>query len=196
MYSRTRCELHKLENDFNYGEQRCKSCNLEEILDDGNYCKYCNPIKFMKHIKQKENTIRDLLLANHFQFTQDKISNGISCGRERPDFVFDCGSHIVILEVDEDQHKHYQCECEQIRMINITQTFGGLSVFWIRYNPDNFKTDKKIIQISDFKKHQHLLDWLHLSFKRNMTTLSEVVYLFYDSCNEKSSEIDITVLCS
>jgi hypothetical protein len=194
LFARQRCEKHKLESDFNYAEEICKSCGLQEILDSDQNCKYCNPAKFIKYIKQKENTIKDVLLANHFKFIQDKIPNGTECGRERPDFLFDVGSHIVILEVDENQHKHYQKECEQIRMFNITQTFGGLPVFWIRYNPDNFKTKKKIIQVSDLQKHKHLLDWLHLSFKRNMTILSEVVYLFYDGCNEKSNEYDIKIL--
>jgi hypothetical protein len=108
-----------------------------------------------------------------------------------PDFVFDCGSHIVILEVDEDQHKGYQKECEIIRMKNITQGFGGLPVFWIRYNPDDFKKDNQLVQMDELTKAQHLLDWLRVSFKRQIiqtegnTVKPEVVYLFYDGWDEK-----------
>jgi hypothetical protein len=146
-------------------------------------------------LKQKENQIRDFLIANNIPFTQDKIPNGSACGKERPDFVIYLPDRIVIIEVDEDQHKNYPCECEQIRMINISNGFGGMPVFWIRYNPDNFKTNCKVIKISQVQKQRHLLDWLKVSFQRQVTHLAEIVYLFYDGCQEKSSQKDIQVLC-
>jgi hypothetical protein len=68
----------------------------------------------------------------------DMAIDGGSCGRERPDAMYDLGTHIVIVECDEHQHKSYPCECEQARMINIGQTFGGLRVLFVRFNPDTY----------------------------------------------------------
>lgn len=32
------------------------------------------------------------------------------CGKERPDFLFDAGSHMIVIEVDEHQPECYPCE--------------------------------------------------------------------------------------
>lgn len=95
------------------------------------------------------------------------FANGTTCGKERPDFVIHCGSHVILLEVDEGQHKHYECLCKQVRMINITQAFGGLPCFWIRYNPDAFKNDKGMkSKITGRKREVHLLKWIKLAQTR------------------------------
>ncbi len=113
----------------------------------------------------------------------------------RPDFVFRCGTHIVILEVDENQHSNYQCLCEQTRMVNVTQTFGGTPVLWIRYNPDAFKGKHAMKKrgVSEAKRHKSLLKWLKWAFERDMQNLAEVVYLCYDGCDVQTlaSEVDV-----
>ena len=65
------------------------------------------------------------------------------CGRSRPDVMYDLGTHIVIVEIDEHQHKEasYPLRCEQIRMAKITdgyRTVPGaiIPVHFIRFNPD------------------------------------------------------------
>jgi len=63
--------------------------------------------------------------------------DGTSCGLERPDFTWNCGTHYVFLEVDERQHKDRLCECEQARMVNVTQGMG-LPCLWVRFNPDEY----------------------------------------------------------
>ena len=68
-------------------------------------------------------------------------ANRAVCGAYRPDFVWDMQHRVVILEVDEFQHKHYNYElrCELIRVSRIVEGFGGIPVHIIRYNPDAFK---------------------------------------------------------
>ena len=76
--------------------------------------------------------------------SSDIIIDGGVCGKERPDRVFDFGDKIVVLECDEHQQRERQCVCEQSRMVNIGQSFGGTPVYFIRWNPDSYKTiDKK-----------------------------------------------------
>ncbi len=192
---RLRCETHALEGDFNLVERKCISCGLMNLLDKNSTCSLCNPTTFQQVNQRSEMKIRDLLLGNNIKFIQDKIPNGTICGKERPDFVIVSETHMVIVEVDEFQHKSYQCLCEQTRMINITQTFGGLPVFWIRYNPDSFiMPNKQKSSISQLKRELHLLDWIHWSMKTVPTNLAEVIYLFYDGCKDKQSIDQISIL--
>jgi hypothetical protein len=193
---RFHCEEHKTDEEYNLVERVCESCGLMEVLDKNNICRSCDPTNFKKYIKRKEYRIKDLLDANQLKYIHDKIANGTKCGKERPDFVFEFINRIVILEVDENQHKSYPKECEEIRMFNITQSFGGIPVFWIRYNPDDFKVKnaKRKSTITQNAREQHLINWLKWSFQREMKNLGEVVYLFYDECKDKTFETDISVL--
>jgi hypothetical protein len=194
---RYHCEEHKTEEEFNLVERPCKSCVLMEVLDQNDICKTCDPTNFRNFIKRKEYHIKDLLDAHKFSYIHNQPLINPKCGKERPDFVFDFGYYIVILEVDEHQHHSYPEECERIRMFNMTQSYGGVPVFWIRYNPDDFKPrDKKTkTDISQKKREEHLIEWLKWSFKREMKSLGEVIYLFYDGCDEKTFESDITRIC-
>ena len=88
----------------------------------------------------------------------------------------------VMLEVDEGQHKTRACECEQIRMINITQALGSETTIWIRYNPDAFKGGS----CSRAKRHAILKSWLLWAFKEPRENLptATVVQLFFDGFTE------------
>ena len=132
------CEEHKYADDINVVEKSCVDCGLEFFIgSETGKCEYC-----LGHFKErvikrgvKEKVVKDFLLENNFEFTNDKKDKE-SCLNYRPDFIFDFNTHIVIIEVDEKQHSGYKCECEQTRMINLSQDFGGLPVVFIRYNPD------------------------------------------------------------
>ena len=199
---RLRCEEHKLNGDFNLIEKRCSSCGLMEVLNENNHCSNCEPGKYLKYVKRHENRIKDLFTAQGFNPVNDRIPNTSACGKERPDFVFDPdrdenknieGPHIVIVEVDEDQHKRYEYKCEKTRMFNVTQGFGGIPVFWIRYNPDKFRLpDGSKSTITQNKREEHLLQWVKYALKRPPTKMLEVIYLFYDDCPEQVGENQIT----
>ena len=63
------------------------------------------------------------------------------CGRYRPDFVWDMQFRAIVLEVDENQHKfwNYELRCELVRVSRIVESYGGVPVHILRYNPDAFK---------------------------------------------------------
>lgn len=73
-----------------------------------------------------------------YGMSTDTTVDGGACGLERPDRVFDFNDKIIILECDEDQHKSRPCLCEQTRMVNLGQAFGGIPVYFIRWNPDDY----------------------------------------------------------
>lgn len=186
---RLRCEVHALKNDINIMEQPCSSCQLPGLLDKNGNCHDCDPDKFERFTKSRENRVRDLLAANGFNPVNDRIPNGSVCGRERPDFEFDPlkdksgRDHVVIVEVDEDQHSGYPEECDKVRMFNLTQTYSGTPVFFIRYNPDSFRlSDGTKGEVTREHREYALIEWVKFALARTPTPgkLLEVVYLFYD----------------
>lgn len=120
-------------------EKNCVSCGLKEKLNRQGQCEYCRPATFKVVKYAKQNALMEYLDARELVGSiTDQMVEGGMCGKERPDRVFDFGDKIVILECDENQHKERQRECELSRMKNIGQSFGGLPVYFIRWNPDAY----------------------------------------------------------
>ena len=176
--SQQRCEEHKLKDDINYLEKKCISCGLDNILNDDEKCCYCSVDKTVRLIKQKE-VVEYLIRQDLSPDTVDKqVEDGTICGlRSRPDLVYNCGTHFIVLEVDEHQHQSYPCECEIIRMINLTQVIG-LKTMFLRYNPDKFKSDLK--EPNKTFKLKSLKEELQHYMKNPQDDLLTVKYLFYD----------------
>lgn len=138
------CELHQdKEKHYKLIEQKCIKCTLLNVLDDNDLCLYCSPIKKSEYLT-KQRIIKDFLDLNNYKIDSydKKLKDG--CGKERPDFVFECAGYFLVLEVDEYQHSYYNIECENTRMINISQPFGMPTIF-LRYNPDRFMMKNKVI---------------------------------------------------
>ena len=76
-------------------------------------------------------------------FSTDITINKSECGKERPDRIYHFGDKIIILECDKNQHKDRICLCEQTRMVNIFNSFEGIPVYFIRWNPDTYKPKKR-----------------------------------------------------
>lgn len=79
-----------------------------------------------------------------------------SCNRRRPDFVWDAGSHYVVLECDEHQHRAYPGDCEHRRMWEVAQQLGLPTIF-LRYNPDNYKPGNARNKPEPIEKRQETL---------------------------------------
>ena len=58
-----------------------------------------------------------------------------SPNRRRPDFVWILTDRIIILEVDEDAHRHYNRECEIARVTELMEQGRGFPLVLIRFNP-------------------------------------------------------------
>ncbi len=65
-----------------------------------------------------------------------RIEGGYS--RRRPDLFLDMGSHIVIVEVDENKHDEYDCTCENKRLMEISQDLNHRHAVMIRFNRDGY----------------------------------------------------------
>lgn len=177
------CEFHSTTNEIDLYSEPCKKCNFKMILDQKGLCEFCNNDSPEKIIHAKEIKVRDSLIARGYKYlSHDKILERGNCGKERPDFLFDCGYHFLIVEVDENQHSNNAYNCERTRMFNIANTLG-IKTFFIRYNPDKYK---KPFQTKREENETHnarmetLSGWLNLCMTRSPTDLVVSIYLFYD----------------
>ena len=183
------CEDHMPVGADNLGIETCTSCGLDDILTNGK-CGTCDPhvIQTRRHVK--ENRVKDHLTVNGIPHIHDKILEGTSCGRERPDFQIDCGSHYVYIEVDEHQHQSYACECEQGRMVNLVEV-RGMPVRWIRYNPDVYEPIAGQRKVKIEQREKKLIEYTKWAMNHSPQEdghISNVLYLFYNDYDTKSQE--------
>ncbi len=184
-----RCETHQLKDDINIIEKVCASCHSESLIKEGNtLCTGCMICPWIERKPRKENEVRDYLIANKISFVQDKRADK-SCSQKRPDFVIDCGTHIIIVEVDENQHSSYPCQCEQGRMITIYNDYGGLPVTFIRYNPDDYKDHQGKKQLGKNQERKRLNRLLNAVKSLQMHPPNnvelKVLYLYYNNDDGK-----------
>ncbi len=102
----------------------CKTphCTTQNNPKHDGHCRFCFVNLFPdKHVarnyKTKENTVATFLKETFPDVTwkcDKRIENG--CSKRRPDLLLDMGSHIVIVEVDENSHDVYDPTCEEKRM--------------------------------------------------------------------------------
>jgi hypothetical protein len=198
------CFEHQLENDLCLLGKKCIQCNRDNELcnKDGLCLTYCRPteidLNIKKIIKKKEATVLSYLDKNiNYNITpiDDKIID-TSCVKNRPDRVYDCGSHFVILEVDENQHKSYTNGCsydkkvqEQRRMVQIYEALskGMIPVIFIRFNPDTFRVKEKIQKINMQKRLEMLEKWLKKCIEIDIYKYKEgilIKHLYYDEYKE------------
>jgi hypothetical protein len=123
--------------------------------------------------------------------TDTTIDSGL-CGKERPDRVYDFTDKIVVLECDEHQHRERACVCEQTRMINIGQSFGGTPVYFIRWNPDDYSPDSDKKNPEVLSKRHKLVGDLIDSIQKEKTVLPNALvsclYMYFDGWNSLAEE--------
>ena len=79
----------------NLGVAPCQSCGLEDILTQG-MCDTCRPDEVERRTHAKEYRIRDVLASHNISFIHDRAIETPICGKERPDFLIDCGTHLGV----------------------------------------------------------------------------------------------------
>lgn len=196
------CYDHKKKNMINIKSKRCLTDNCTILISNPNYkgyCFYCfinlfpdEPV--YRNYKTKEcyitSVIKDTFEDEYTMIFDKKIENG--CSQKRPDTFIDFGSHIVILEIDEQQHKDYSCENK--REMTLFQDAGNRPMKIIRFNPDSYKSQNINIEscfkllktgVLTINKNEFIkrMDVLinHLKEARKPPEKEiEKIYLFYD----------------
>jgi hypothetical protein len=186
----------------------CKTIEMINVMDkcknngcvrSGNikykyYCTFCYQHLFPDdeatkniHKKTKENYVRDFLKETDNDFIHDVClwTGNCDCShRRRIDFRKLIGNTLLCIEVDENQHKRYSSQDEEIRYDDLFMIHGGKFIF-IRFNPDTF-VNKLGTKKNPYMKRR--MEYLHAEINKQIQRINneennellEIVYLFYD----------------
>ena len=175
---------------------KCASCGLFQVHKKTDLCNDCNPEK-LKHKKTDEMKCVNFLRENNINFIHNK-SVGFECGNFKPDVKIDAKTHILIVEVDENQHKQYNSKCELTRMLNIYVAEGMRCVF-LRYNPSSFKIGSAAAKISSKERLKILLDLIKIHTTSIPDDEVTIYKMFFDQTEDVKNfttkwEIDFDTL--
>ena len=191
------CELHKNDNDINLVERRCVKCGKIDVLTRGDICvNFCSKeeddVMYKKRQKLKESLVYNYLQENIKDIQPSLFDKTVpnDCDiRNRPDIVYEVKTHVVVVEIDEGQHKGYCPEGEVNRMKNIYTAYGGeMPVVFVRYNPDNFRISGNVVKIPIEKRLDIMSRWVRKAIDQVSESAISIVYLYYDNYNEKQRD--------
>lgn len=205
------CSSHKKDEMINVKSKRCKTeyCNIQVSQKKyQGYCLRCFINTFpdgttARNYKTKEKTVVDFIkekFTNINWICNKKVENGFS--RRRPDIYADMNTHIVIIEIDENQHQAYDCLCDNKRLMEISQDFQHRPIVFVRFNPDSYisqegkkvkscwaANSREILVIKGDKKLEWsnrlnaLSDQIQYWLENPTEKTVEVIHLFYDGFN-------------
>jgi hypothetical protein len=216
------CNNHKTQEMINIVlEMKCDvpECNEEYdfISDNNKYCLLHNPdknleIKIKKECQYCDNPkskfickecinvqhkkewsiVRHIKKNINVPFTYDSNKMLQGCSKKRPDIFFELDMHCVIVEVDENQHKTYDSNCECARISEIVGGIGGKSIIIIRFNPDKITNKKKEVKIDRKTRLDALIDIIQSErIAVYDTFIVKLIQMYYDDNFDSYLEIKV-----
>ena len=195
------CEEHKKNDHKLLTNRKCLECGSVDILDINLKCFICCPESFndrKRHLKEEEvcNILSD---SKHSDFiSHDKVPTDVKYCKDsyRPDILYNCLTHYLIIEIDENMHRGYDTYCERTRMYNIAQDLG-LDTIFIRYNPDKYRDKNNELQnpTMSFRKERllEMITYCKSQTPKNKEEFLRVVYLYYNGYDHTQS-FDLQIL--
>jgi hypothetical protein len=127
------------------------------------------------------------LKENFDGFVYDNVlwTGNCDCShRRRIDFRKLIGNTLLCIEVDENQHKRYKKNEEEIRYDDLFMIHGGKFIF-IRFNPDHYINENGT-KVNPYMKKR--MGDLYTEIIKQTTRITneqnnellEIIYLFYD----------------
>ena len=192
------------------GSSLCKSSWCETTANSKyeGYCAHCyfnlypdKPIS--RNYKTKENEVINFIKTSYPDqtwITNKRFEEG--CSLKLPDIRCDFGFHILIIEVDENQHKDRGLTCETKRLAQLSEDVDNRPIVCIRFNPDGYidengntikscwstskETKKLNVNYTQVKKWNARLEKLKETIdywctpENSTGKMIEVIELFYD----------------
>ena len=185
------------------GKYLCKSewCETYGNPKYEGYCLACfvnNPENqykpTMRNYKTKEKYVVDHISQSFPDFTwvhDKKVQDG--CSRRRPDLLLDMGSHIIIVEIDENKHSDYDCSCENKRLMELSQDLQHRPIVFIRFNPDEYINQEGLLVKSCWKLNKlgiiQIAKTKQREWSERIETLKQQIQYWIDNLSEKTIEI-------
>jgi hypothetical protein len=140
------CDDHKFSGMVNVVKTICKaeSCNTQISNKYRGFCQRCFRKEFPDELithnyKTKEFAVGDFLESKfpNTKWISDKQIRGGESGH-RPDLLLDIGHQVIIIEVDEHQHKGYKSNADNTRILELSDDVDNRPIVLIRFNPDAY----------------------------------------------------------
>jgi len=155
--------------------KECKYCDL------GQTDYVCQDCRTRRHRKEWDVVCQLRRMIPGKRPIHDSNRPVKECSRRRPDLFYDCGTHVVIVEVDENQHRDYQPLCECARISEIVGSIGGQPITIIRYNPDKILNRDQPHRVSKEMRLNLLVEIVRKEL--NLVPIKfevKLIQLFYD----------------
>ena len=183
------------------GSSLCKTplCHTRGIKKYNGYCLPCclqvHPeIKILRNYKTKENDVVDRIVKYFPDFTwihDKRVQDG--CSLRRPDLLLDMGSHILIVEIDENKHIDYGCSCETKRLMQISQDLQSRPIVFIRFNPDDYTNNDGVLIKSCWKLNKlgvmTIMKTKQKEWEERIENVKQQIQYWIDNPTEKTVEI-------
>lgn len=123
---------------------KCVRCEYMEVKRAGRVCSVCSSVG--ARIKQHENNVIEYLTSHEdlSLFTYHNVTLPCSRSMKRPDIVYVLSDRVVILEVDEQQHRYASAAlCEREREFQILDDLRAWDLYavLVRFNPTQKNTN-------------------------------------------------------
>ena len=130
---------------------RCTECNAT-FVQSGHLTKHkkTHTPEYIARKKRSEERVRNVLRDAGYDFKSEHYIDFSCTGSgtfARIDVLLQLRGGIVMLEVDEGQHKcgGYSISCDMKRMASVMESLAlegnTLPVYWLRYNPTSYTID-------------------------------------------------------
>ena len=172
----------------------CKIC-IRTVLSSLNrirlgICAKCD--SEASEIMRTEEMMREMIikLVDFEPSSIDSSIIGVSCEeleRRRPDFIYVLPHVVIVIEIDEDSHVHYDSSCElskvsqQNAAIQLCEGLENVDVITIRLNPDAYhigKVSRETRAEAVAKRVNELIDEYHDKLYER-TGYQRVEYYYY-----------------
>jgi hypothetical protein len=208
------CRQHKKANMIDLVSQKCKNagCNTQVYCHSNmDYCYTCYHALFpdapiVRNHNTKEKAVAEFIFTkfniHKERWVADQAIKGGNSFR-RPDLFGDYTYFVIIVDIDERQHKFYDAENENKRNQEIAADVGNRPIIHIRFNPDTYKNANGVYVGACWKKDannilnlENEIDWNNRLYILQMVIAiyifhepktSQIIQLFFDDFDNKSS---------
>ena len=121
---------------------KCSTCALVAVRADGGHCKAC--LANAQKNTFLENSVLGYLKQNEDLKLYTYADKAIPCAptKRRPDFCYVLPDRVVILEVDEHEHRYNTPECETRRELELLDAVpADKHLVIVRFNPNPKRSD-------------------------------------------------------
>jgi len=188
-----RCQAHCTKEDNKCESLKCRTCGMPDLLDpESGLCGPCSvhaQVSFGSSDpkptwqKVKENEVEAMFDEAEMEYTIRDAIVPYGCSKFRPDFAFESrdGGLMIVVEVDESQHKYkYIPSCKLPRMVQIHNDFGGPGVIFLRYNPDPYLDAEGVRRKLSERDKQRLLDTVRKLQRADPFEGMVVCHMYFD----------------